>query len=1216
MKKILCGNSKKLSSKVLSFILIFVLTFLPIFTFFIDSNLAFANTSLNLSDPYLGDTPKQVLKGQIVWADFTSGTGNSTATNVDNLGGGRIALKMGSVLTINVTDDYIVRAEVAALKPFDASDEYKDRVEGTGDEGSYRPNATNTNQKRTQPRRIIIDRQSPDWSNISQSGFNTGNRINSISTDKNKPNAGVTFKITATYKGVPVKPNIVIADSEESGDKEVQTVITKGEPWELIANVANNSFTDLQPIKVLSENDLNTPDGSGGYTPDSFETLGYIAKYWVSPDQTNAGLGTNVFGPVNTDFKAWGSEPVIHRGVPIIMSRETEEVSIYFNVTGYQSAMMGFVVIDEGDAPDSYGRATHMIRQTDNIKQPFIGKVKADLDEKELQTGDYWVRDDVSNNTDEGAQQLMGDEAHQNSDGSYTYTLHRAQDGNYKLKILADPNTNAQAFVKGWVDFNNNGKFDTEEGSAVETVTSSGEIELNFANVFQRLGDSVDQIGMRVRIAKIKDNIIEPKGDAFSGEVEDFKIHVTYPPRGEKKTTTGLQGETQSAKINFTAYGKRDYNFTVDNEIDDTYAVQIVKPDGTLANTYTESGEGTYTVAADGTVTFDPLPTFLGTAKGVVLRSQDKNSVTTGWTSNEAQSGVANINNGVNGMNTMDGVYIPTVIKPTPTGDNVTSTGPQGVEQTKKVTFNPGNDSVPMDNTVPATFEDGSTQKVIPGEGKYVVSPDGTVTFTPEPDFVGEGTLIKVKRVDVNGTEAIGTFKATVTEVKPTGEDVISEGEQGDVQSKKVNFTPGDDSVPMDNTVPATFEDGSTTKTIPNEGTYTVAADGTVTFEPVNTFHGEGTVIKVIRKDVNGTEATGTFKAIVNKPIPSGEDVTSEGKQGIVQSKKVNFTPGNENVPMDDTVNATFENGSISTVIPGEGQYDVSPDGTVKFTPEEDFVGEGTKLVIKRVDINGTQALGTFKAIVIGVKPTGEDVTSEGAQGEIQSKKVGFIAGDEEVPMDESVPATFDDGTTQKVIPGEGKYEVSPDGTVTFTPELDFVGEGTKIKVVRKDINGTEAVGTFKAKVNGVKVEADDVNTTGYKGKEQNAKVVFKNENGDVIKISTENPVKFFVNGVLINDTDIPAFKDGKVVGKYILNPATGDIKFVPDADFVGKPEPVLVAMLGANNKIVAAKYQPNVIAQELPATGTSNMNIIYLILGGLIVIGGIAILFSKKKKN
>ena len=38
--------------------------------------------------------------------------------------------------------------------------------------------------------------------------------------------------------------------------------------------------------------------------------------------------------------------------------------------------------------------------------------------------------------------------------------------------------------------------------------------------------------------------------------------------------------------------------------------------------------------------------------------------------------------------------------------------------------------------------------------------------------------------------------------------------------------------VEINEDVPATFDDGSTTKTVEGVGTYTVAADGTVTFVP------------------------------------------------------------------------------------------------------------------------------------------------------------------------------------------------------------------------------------------------------------------------------------------------------------------------------------------------------------------------------------------------
>ncbi len=49
----------------------------------------------------------------------------------------------------------------------------------------------------------------------------------------------------------------------------------------------------------------------------------------------------------------------------------------------------------------------------------------------------------------------------------------------------------------------------------------------------------------------------------------------------------------------------------------------------------------------------------------------------------------------------------------------------------------------------------------------------------------------------------------------------------------------------MNDKVPATFEDGSTTKTIQGVGTYTVAPDGTV-----YPFVGTAPAVTVVREDV------------------------------------------------------------------------------------------------------------------------------------------------------------------------------------------------------------------------------------------------------------------------------------------------------------------------------------------------------------------------------
>ena len=77
----------------------------------------------------------------------------------------------------------------------------------------------------------------------------------------------------------------------------------------------------------------------------------------------------------------------------------------------------------------------------------------------------------------------------------------------------------------------------------------------------------------------------------------------------------------------------------------------------------------------------------------------------------------------------------PTVTKVTPTSTNATA-------QVLRVFHNghsklPGGDPlVPIDETVEPTFEDGSKEKSIPGQGTYTIAPDGTVTFTPDKQLL------------------------------------------------------------------------------------------------------------------------------------------------------------------------------------------------------------------------------------------------------------------------------------------------------------------------------------------------------------------------------------------------------------------------------------------------------------------------------------------------
>ncbi|MGV2929441.1 YSIRK signal domain/LPXTG anchor domain surface protein, partial [Macrococcus capreoli] len=236
--------------------------------------------------------------------------------------------------------------------------------------------------------------------------------------------------------------------------------------------------------------------------------------------------------------------------------------------------------------------------------------------------------------------------------------------------------------------------------------------------------------------------------------------------------------------------------------IDTTVPAKLVNASGELVDSITVPGEGVYTVAPDGIVTFKPEPTFVGTAKGVTVEVKDVNGTP------------------------VKATYVPTVTAVTPTGEGAVSEGPQGAEQTGKPVFKGGNDVTPIDTKVPAKLVNASGELVdsitVPGEGVYTVAPDGTVTFKPEPTFVGTAKGVTVEVKDVNGTPVKATYVPTVMAVTPTGEGAVSEGPQGAEQTGKPVFKGGNDVTPIDTKVPAKLVNASgelvDSITVPGEG--------------------------------------------------------------------------------------------------------------------------------------------------------------------------------------------------------------------------------------------------------------------------------------------------------------------------------------------------------------------------------------------------------------
>ncbi|MDU6701024.1 MAG: CshA family fibrillar surface protein C, partial [Streptococcus salivarius] len=590
-------------------------------------------------------------------------------------------------------------------------------------------------------------------------------------------------------------------------------------------------------------------------------------------------------------------------------------------------------------------------------------------------------------------------------------------------------------------------------------------------------------------------------------------------PTAEDTTSTGKQGQTQTGKPKFT---EGDSRVPMNDDVPATF------DDG--STTKTVDGVGTYTVAADGTVTFVPEKSFTGTAPAVTVVREDKNGTKASAT------------------------YTPTVTPVTPTATPAESTGPQGLVQTGTVTFTEGDEVAPINkDSITLLDENGQpTASVVAKspEGKeigtFTVDKEtGVVTFTPtDKSYSGDVVPVKVQAADANGTTVETTYTPKITPVVPTSEDATSTDIQGQTQTGKPTFTEGNPNVPIDEDTPATFEDGSTTKTVDGEGTYTVSPDGTVTFVPEKSFTGTATGVTVKRVDKNGTEITAKYTPTVTPVTPTAAPAETTDIQGATQTGKPEFTEGDSRVPMNDDVPATFDDGSTTKTVDGVGTYTVAADGTVTFVPEKSFVGTAPAVTVVREDMNGTKASATYTPTVTPVTPTAEDTTSTDKQGQTQTGTPTFTPGNPNVPMDDDTPATFEDGSTTKTIPGEGTYTVAPDGTVTFVPEKSFTGEGTGVTVKRVDKNGTSVTAKYTPTVTPVTPTATPAESEAPQGVVQTGTVTFT-EGDPVAPIDKDTITLLDENGQPAASVDAKS-PAGDVIGTFTVDKETGVVTFTP----------------------------------------------------------------------
>ena len=1125
--------------------------------------------------PYTETRVAEGLAKQIAWLDF-SDTKNWSNIDIEN---GNVYLKEGSIYEKEIMPNYRIKLKVKSLKPFQATEIYRKRMEANNatpeEKATFNPNATNGPIDRTDNNPVRITAKAQDqWSEIRDNGINTNGRKTSIIAERLTSNVGVQFEISGTYKGNVVRPAVVMADAESANPGENIVFTTNGSGWQQIIDLKKN-YTDAhryKPLNYYTTDYKRIPDASWGndvYNTHAILNAGdgnkIVPKFFTSPDQETGGLGTGVFGPGVTAGKY---------SVPVVLTKNATEVGLYVFSSGAQAAMIGVAPIDEGDAPKTYGEATHTMNTRDGlteveVKQPYLGSERPDAD---TDTPKNWHGDDDTDTADEGINQLLPDSL-KGSEGNII-KANISEAGYYTLNVQAHTGGAERAFVRSWLDFNGNGKFDEEEASDIAEITEDGDVTLHFRSKTSKDAGSLLQAGTRVRIATSRDEIENPTGLAFSGEVEDFNAKITHPPKGDKQTTIGnaIIGnnvEKQSTTVHFTPKGKNiytqdDVDALIDTNVAPIYINNKTKKPITLSeeNTYTVIGQGTYKFTPNGKdvdVEFTPAKGFVGKAHGITIRRQDTNKTTTDWgTSDEAIT--PNVNDV---LNTMDGLYIPEVIKPTvePTVNNAESSNLQGFSQKGKPTFSVATSDTPVTASAkhPAKLIDPRTNTVTDSAsvdaldqnnnvvGTYRIVPEtGEVTFTPNVDFKGSP--------------------------KPVGI-----------------------SVPV---VVAHDKDDNDI-TVTKEATYAPRV------VPVEPFAEAATT-----SDVQG-------KQQVSRIVLNTEE------EGLNKTQTVNFnrapqvTASGEHVELNtETLTLLDASGAeTNTVTTDQGVYVLDKVGqTITFTPKKEFVGTATAVNVQIKDMNGTKVKTTYTPTVIEVTPTGKDSATSGPQGLVQTSPIVFNQRDEE----DGKTVNFDTGDARVALKPEtlrllngtdkvtsikvenvGTYELV-NNAITFTPVPTYHGTAEGVTVQVEDENGKVVTKKYVPTVTELVVRSEDKTSTNIQGESQEGTPVFN--------IPTESNNARVTGHTLVDPSDNREKESVTVAGKGTFTiDGNGKVTFTPLPIFKGDVDPITVkatvTITNAKNESATitktATYKPIIVSAEIDKAPATSRN-----LQGLVQTG------------
>ncbi|MDX9843479.1 MAG: Ig-like domain-containing protein [Aquabacterium sp.] len=463
-------------------------------------------------------------------------------------------------------------------------------------------------------------------------------------------------------------------------------------------------------------------------------------------------------------------------------------------------------------------------------------------------------------------------------------------------------------------------------------------------------------------------------------------------------------------------YNPNSGNYSVTTDEDQPVSGQVLASDpegGALSYAAgTGPSNGSVTVNPDGTWTYQPKPDYNGSDSFTVTVTDPQGGATT-----------VTVNVGI-----------------TPVDDATVVAGDTAsVDEDSFVIIDVlANDSdIDSAKSPVASVSQGSN-------GTVAINADGTLTYTPKPNFSGADSFTY--------TNAEGNTATVSVTVKPINDvPVVND------PSSSYNPTTGsysvttDEDTPVSGKVIASDADGDALSyapgTQPTNGTVSVNPDGTWTYQPNPDYNGNDSFTVTV-SDSKG----GTTTVTVNVGITPVDDATVvAGDTASVDEDRfviIDVLANDSDIDSTKSPVASVSQGSNGTVV-------INADGTLTYTPKPNFSGADS--------FTYTNAEGNTATVSVTVKPINDaPVVNDPSSNYDPASGSYSVTTPEDQPVSGQVVASDADGDALSYAPGtqptNGTVSVNPDGTWTYQPNPDYNGSDSFTVTVSDSKGGTTTV--------------------------------------------------------------------------------------------------------------------------------------------------------------